>query len=100
MLAGGPRLAAALFGIPLGKLAVGGPADVVVFDYRPPTRLFSDNLAGHVLFGLDRSHVRSVLVAGRWVVSDRRITGLAAPAAVPRAGDVSATLWQRMADLP
>ena len=100
MLAGGHRLAAALFGIPFGKLDVGGPADFVVFDYRPPTRLFSDNLAGHVLFGLDRSHVRSVLVAGRWVVSDRRITGLDAHAAFARARDVSATLWQRMADLP
>jgi putative selenium metabolism protein SsnA len=100
MLAGGHRLAAALFGIPFGKLDVGGPADVVVFDYRPPTRLHSDNLAGHVVFGLDRSHVRSVLVAGRWVVSDRRITGLDAGAAFARARERSAALWQRMADLP
>ena len=85
MLAGGHRLAAALFGIPFGKLDVGGPADLVVLDYRPPTRLHSDNLAGHVLFGVDRSHVRSVLVAGRWVVSDRRVTGVDVPRGV-RAG--------------
>ena len=100
MLAGGHRLAAALFGIPFGKLDVGGPADLVVLDYRPPTRLHSDNLAGHVLFGLDRSHVRSVLVAGRWVVSDRRLTGIDLRAAFARARDAAPTLWQRMADLP
>ena len=100
MLAGGHRLAAALFGIPFGKLDVGGPADLVVLDYRPPTRLHSENLAGHVLFGVDRSHVRSVLVAGRWVVSDRRLTGIDIREAYARARDVAPVLWQRMADLP
>ena len=99
MLAGGHRLAAALFGIPFGKLDVGGPADLVVLDYRPPTRLHSENLAGHVLFGLDRSHVRSVLVAGRWVVSDRRLTAVDMRAAFARAREVAPALWQRMADL-
>ncbi|HEU0106105.1 MAG TPA: amidohydrolase family protein [Vicinamibacteria bacterium] len=100
MLAGGHRLAAALFGIPFGKLDVGGPADLVVLDYRPPTPLTADNLAGHVLFGVDRSHVRSVLVAGRWVVSDRRIVGVDARAAFARARDAAPVLWRRMADLP
>ncbi len=100
MLAGGHRLAAALFGIPFGKLDVGGPADLVVLDYRPPTPLTADNLAGHVLFGVDRSHVRSVLVAGRWVVSDRRIVGVDVRAAFARARDAAPVLWRRMADLP
>jgi putative selenium metabolism protein SsnA len=99
MLAGGHRLAAALFGLPFGKLDLGGPADLVVLDYRPPTRLTADNLAGHILFGLDRSHVRSVLVAGRWVVSDRRVTGLDVREAFARAREASPALWQRMADL-
>jgi putative selenium metabolism protein SsnA len=99
MLAGGHRLAAALFGLPFGKLDVGGPADLVVLDYRPPTRLTADNLAGHILFGLDRSHVRSVLVAGRWVVTDRRLTGVDVRAAFARARAASLALWQRMADL-
>jgi len=99
MLAGGHRLAAALFGLPFGKLDVGGPADLVVLDYRPPTRLTADNLAGHILFGLDRSHVRSVLVAGRWVVSDRRVTGVDVREAFTRAREASPALWQRMADL-
>ena len=73
MLAGGQRLAAELFGLPLGTLGEGAPADLVVFDYRPPTPLRADNLGGHLLFGLDRSHVRSTMVAGRFVLQDRRI---------------------------
>jgi putative selenium metabolism protein SsnA len=99
LLAGSHRLAAALFGIPFGKLDAGGPADLVILDYRPPSPLTSDNVAGHLLFGVDRSHVRSVMVAGRWVVSDRRVTGVDAEASFARARDAAQALWQRMAAL-
>lgn len=100
LLAGGHRLASALFGLPFGKLDAGGPADVVVFDYRPPTPLHTGNVAGHLLFGLDRSHVRSVMVAGRLVVRDRRLTTLDAEAARARARRAAPVLWERMAHLP
>jgi putative selenium metabolism protein SsnA len=98
MLAGGHRLAAALFGIPFGKLDGGGPADLVILDYRPPAPLTSGNLAGHLLFGLDRSHVRSVMVAGRLVVADRRLTGVDARAVFARAQEAARALWARMAE--
>lgn len=99
MLAGGHRLAAALFGLPFGKLDAGAPADLVVFDYRPPTPLTAENLGDHLLFGLDRSHVQSVMVAGRFVVRDRLVTGVDADAAMARARDAAGRLWARMAAL-
>jgi cytosine/adenosine deaminase-related metal-dependent hydrolase len=96
MLAGGHRLAAAAFGLPLGRLEAGAPADLVVFDYRPPTPLTAGNLAGHLLFGLDRSHVRSTMVAGRFVLRDRRITSVDESAVLARAREAAARLWERM----
>jgi putative selenium metabolism protein SsnA len=96
LLSGGHRLAAALFGLPFGKLDAGGPADLVLLDYAPPTPLHGDNLAGHLLFGMDRSHVRSVLVAGRWVVRDRRLRTMDAGAVYARARGVAGALWRRM----
>ena len=96
LLAGGHRLAAALFGLPFGKLDAGAPADLVVLDYVPPTPLHTDNLGGHLLFGVDRSHVASVMVAGRWVVRARRLTGLDAAAAFARAREAARGLWTRM----
>jgi cytosine/adenosine deaminase-related metal-dependent hydrolase len=99
LLAGGHRLAAALFGLPFGKLDAGAPADLVVLDYRPPTPLHADNLGGHLLFGVDRSHVRSVMVAGKWVVQDRRVTTAEVPAVLARARPAAERLWRRMADL-
>jgi len=99
LLAGGHRLAAALFGIPFGKLDPGGPADLVVLDYRPPTPLHADNLAGHLLFGLDRSHVHDVMVAGRWVVRERRLQTVDPGPVYARARAAARAVWERMAKL-
>ena len=99
LLAGGHRLAAALLGRPFGKLDAGGPADLAVLDYRPPTPLESGNLGGHLLFGIDRSHVASVMVAGRWVVRDRRLVNVDVEAAYARAREAAPRLWERMAAL-
>jgi putative selenium metabolism protein SsnA len=97
MLQGGLRLASSFFGVPFGTLGPGSPADLVVLDYRPPTPLTADNLAGHLLFGLDRSHVRSTMVAGRFVLRDRRIPTVDEGAVLARAGSVASALWERMA---
>ena len=99
LLAGGHRLASALFGLPFGTLQAGAPADLVVLDYAPPTPLDAGNLAGHVLFGLDRSHVSSVLVAGKWVVRERRLVSVDASAAFERARAVAPRVWERMGRL-
>ena len=99
LLAGGHRLAAAIFGLPFGKLDAQAPADLVIFDYRPPTPLTAESLGGHLLFGLDRSHVASVMVAGRFVVRERRLTTLDAETAMARARRAAPLLWQRMAKL-
>ena len=99
MLVGGHRLAAAFFGLPLGRLDAGAPADLVVLDYRPPTPLTAENLAGHLLFGLDRSHVRSTMVAGRFVLRDRKLTTVDEAAVLASARAAAERLWKRMREL-
>jgi cytosine/adenosine deaminase-related metal-dependent hydrolase len=99
LLAGGHRLAAALFGLPFGKLDAGGPADLVALDYSSPTPLTTDNLIGHLLFGVDRSHVHSVMVAGRWVVRGRRVLTVDVPGVLARARAAAERLWARTAKI-
>jgi putative selenium metabolism protein SsnA len=99
MLVGGHRLAAEFFGLRLGMLDAGAPADLVVLDDRSPTPVTGENLASHLLFGLDRSHVRSTMVAGRFVLRDRRITTVDEAQVLARARSVASALWQRMAGL-
>jgi len=99
MLVAGQRLAADAFGLPLGSLTAGAPADLVVLDYRLPTPLTADNLAGHLLFGIDRSHVRSTMVAGRFVLRDRRVTTVDEAAVAARARAAAEGVWARMRSL-
>ena len=99
LLAGGHRLAEALFERPFGRLDAGAPADLVVLEYPSPTPLHEGNLAGHVLFGIDRSHVHSVMVEGRWVVRDRRLVTVDAEAVLARAREAAPGLWRRMSGL-
>jgi cytosine/adenosine deaminase-related metal-dependent hydrolase len=99
LLAGGHRLAAALFGRPFGKLDAGGPADLVVLDYPSATPIEASNVTAHLLFGIDRSHVRSVMVAGQWVVRERQLLTLDVPRLLDRAREAAVRLWRRMADL-
>jgi cytosine/adenosine deaminase-related metal-dependent hydrolase len=96
MLAGGHRLAAVLFGLPFGKLDAGGPADLVVLDYAPATPLRTDTLAAHLVSGISRAHVKDVFVAGRRVVRDRQVVGVAAAAIRARAVGAAERLWERM----
>ena len=71
----------------------------MVLDYRPPTPLTAENLAGHLLFGLDRSHVRSTMVAGRFVLRDRRIVTVDEAAVLASARAAAERLWERMREL-
>jgi len=80
----------------LGRLAVGAPADLVVFDYLPYTPLTPDNLAGHLVFGLSQVEARDVLVAGRWVLRDRTFPHLDEARIAARAREQAAALWRRI----
>jgi cytosine/adenosine deaminase-related metal-dependent hydrolase len=99
LLAGGHRFASTLFGRPFGRLEPGAPADLVVLDYAAPTPLHAGNLAGHLLFGVDRSHVHSVMVDGRWVVRERRLVGVDRGEVFARARQSAPAVWRRMGEL-
>ena len=68
------ELASETFGLELGSLRAGCAADLVVWDYLPPTPFMYENRWGHVLFGLVDSRATDVLVAGRHVLAGGRAT--------------------------
>jgi putative selenium metabolism protein SsnA len=100
-LAEGAQLAGRSFHEPLlGGLEPGAPADLVVLDYDPPTPFSADSLPGHWLYGLGSRHVRDVVVAGRVVVRDRRMTLVDQDALVAEAREQAARLWDRLETIP
>ncbi len=54
-----------------GRVEAGFAADLVFWDYDPPTPLVDGNLGGHIMFGMTSRSVHSVMVDGRFVVRGR-----------------------------
>lgn len=98
MLMRGGELATEMFDRPVGMIAPGAAADLVVLDYIPPTPLTVNNAAGHLLFGLRSGMVRSVMVGGTWALRDRTIVNLDEAKLLRDASAAAARLWRKMDD--
>jgi putative selenium metabolism protein SsnA len=99
-LAEGARFAGAAFGERrLGQLVPGAPADLVVLDYAPPAPLHDGSFPGHWVFGLSSRTVRDVMVAGEWVVRDRRLTRVDAEELAAEACTQADRLWKRLDEI-
>jgi putative selenium metabolism protein SsnA len=72
VLAANQRLASGVFGLELGSLDSGSVADLIVLDYAAPTPLVAENLAWHLIFGMNSAAVESVMVNGQFVIRQRR----------------------------
>lgn len=90
-----PALAERFFGRRLGVVAVGAAADLIVLDYDPPTPMDGGNFLGHLLFGLGKAPVETVLVGGRTVLHEGRVVNVDEAALMARARELAADLWRR-----
>jgi putative selenium metabolism protein SsnA len=80
----------------LGRLSAGAPADLIVLDYRGPTPVEAGNVAGHLVFGMGPGAVRDVMVAGRWIVRDRRHQLIDEAELAAQCRAAAQKLWSRM----
>jgi putative selenium metabolism protein SsnA len=98
-LAAGAGLVGSVFGEPaLGTLAHGAPADLMILEYRAPTPLDEANLAAHFVFGMGSWDVRDVMVAGTWLVRDRKHLAVDEDELRARCAEAAPSLWDRMKD--
>ena len=89
------RIASTLVGDRTGVLAPGALADVVVTDYVPFTPLSPANLAGHLLFGMARSPVDTVVVDGRVRVRHGALVDLDLAGLRVAAREAAKRVWER-----
>ena len=100
MLANSARLASRCLGVPLGSLAVGSAADLVLTDYVPATPLSADNLAGHVVYAMGPEYVRDVMIAGEWRLRDRVVVGCDELDIRSNGVRAAELLWRTMSSIP
>lgn len=100
LLANNARVAGRFLDEPdLGTLVPGAPADLVVIDAPPPTRLDGGNFFGHLVYGASEAPVRHTVAHGRAVLQDFRHTTVEPAALAERARRVADELWQRFRGL-
>ncbi len=84
-----------IWGVELGRIATGARADLVLFDYFPPTPIEPANVFGHLLFGISNAPVDSLMVNGRWVVRDKQCVNLVERRVAEKASACARALWER-----
>ena len=94
--ASNPYIASHLFGREIGVLKPGAVGDAVIWDYRPATPMESQNVAGHLVFGVAESRPRTVVCSGRVVVNDGEVVGVDEGAVAKEARGLAAALWKRL----
>jgi putative selenium metabolism protein SsnA len=96
ILNNGQKLIAEFFGKTFGTLSTNSPADLIVLEYNSPTPFNSQNLLGHLLFGMNSTMVQHVMVDGNWIVWNKQLIGIDEEAIMMKAQKVAAKLWKKM----
>ncbi len=83
---------------PLGVLAPGAHADLILVDYHPTTPLEAGNLPWHILFGFHESMITTTIVAGKVLMRDRHLLTLDEEEITARSRELAAAVWKRYHD--
>jgi len=84
------------FGLRLGEIAEGLPADLAILDYRPPTPLDENNFLGHLIFGLVNAPVDTTVCRGTILMRGKKIQSLDEERIAARSRELAPKMWRRL----
>jgi putative selenium metabolism protein SsnA len=89
------KLAAQFFDHPVGIVAAGAYADLILLDYYPTTPLAEGNLPWHILFGVSGGHVHSTIVHGQVLMKARTLLTMDEAEITARSRAAAVQTWER-----
>ena len=81
---------------PVGSLAPGAFADIILLDYVPFTPLTAGNYPWQIIFGMDGSHVTHTIAGGQMLMADRQLMALDEVAIAQKAMSLATEVWQKV----
>jgi len=97
LFANNPPIAGRIFGLRFGEICEGAAGDIAIFDYDPPTPLESENVFGHLVFGISQTEADTTIVGGRVLMANRKLAlNLDEGRVNARARELAKNLWKRM----
>lgn len=91
-----PAIGARYFEKPLGVLKPGAAADVIVMDYKPFTPFGSENIDGHMLFGMTGRQCRTTVINGKTLMKDGELIGIDEQMINARIYEQAVELWKKL----
>lgn len=84
------------FDSPLGIIAKGAAADVILMEYAPPTPLVAANVFGHVHFGMGSFGVHTTIAAGKVLMENRKLVNIDEERISAKSRELAQKLWDRI----
>jgi putative selenium metabolism protein SsnA len=84
------------FGLRLGEIAEGLPADLAIIDYKPPTPLSEANFLGHLIFGLVDATVDTTVCKGNILMKGKQILSMDEERLAARSRELAPKMWKRL----
>ena len=81
---------------PLGLVAKGAFADLILVDYHASTPLRAQNLPWHIIFGFESSMITTTICAGRMLMKDRRLLFLDEAEIAAKSRELAGKVWARI----
>ncbi len=70
--------------------------NLVILDYNPPTPITIDNWPGHLMYGVSRAHVHSIIAQGRLALDNSRCTLVDEDALLENCREQAERLWEKL----
>jgi len=96
LLQNNAEIAERQFGIRLGEIAIGLPADLAIMDYYPPTPLSEANFLGHLIFGMVDATVDTTVCRGKILMKNKQILSLNEERIAARSRELAPKMWKRL----
>ena len=87
------------FGLRLGEIAEGRPADLAIIDYQPPTPLSEANFLGHLIFGLVDATVDTTVCKGKILMQRKQLLVMDEERIAARSRELAPLMWKRLQEL-
>jgi len=99
LLQNNAQIAERQFGLRLGEITEGHPADLAILDYQPPTPLCEANFLGHLIFGLVDATVDTTVCKGKILMKGKKILSMDEERLTARSRELATQMWQRLQEL-
>ena len=99
LLQNNAEIAERQFGLRLGEIAEGRPADLAIMDYCPPTPLDESNFLGHLIFGLVDATVDTTVCKGKILMQGKKVVSMDEERLTARSRELAPKMWKRLQEL-